>query len=89
VLCSLLVGAGYDAYVVYGTAPRSITAKDESLMDCPFSLELPVDEEERDPELDEDAPLMEKEKKDDVKPVEEFSVEQIKLPDSQYDINEV
>ena len=59
VLCSLLIGAGYDAYCVYGTAPRRITIKDESLMDCPFNLELPVDEEDMDPELDEDAHLME------------------------------
>ncbi len=30
VLCSLLIGAGYNAYVVYGIAPRFITTKDES-----------------------------------------------------------
>ena len=28
VLCSLLLGTGYDAYVVYGTAPKDITTKD-------------------------------------------------------------
>jgi hypothetical protein len=28
VLCSLLLGTGYDAYVVYGTAPKNITTKD-------------------------------------------------------------
>ena len=82
VLCSLLIGAGYDAYCVYGTAPRKITNKDESLMDCPFPLDLPADEENQDPEFDEDAHLMEKEKKDDVKKIDDFSVEQIKLPDS-------
>ena len=38
VLCSLLLGTGYDAYVVYGTAPKAITTKDESLMDCPPDL---------------------------------------------------
>ena len=38
VLCSMLLGTGYDAYVVYGTAPKQITTKDESLMDCPFDL---------------------------------------------------
>ena len=43
VLCSLLIGAGYDAFVVYGTAPKFITTKDESLMECPFSLEIPED----------------------------------------------
>ncbi len=60
-LCSLLIGGGYDAYVVYGTAPRSITAKDESLMDCPFKLDLPKDEEDMDPELDKDEHLMQME----------------------------
>ena len=35
-LCSLLIGVGYDAYVVYGTAPKEITTKDESDMICPF-----------------------------------------------------
>ena len=35
-LCSLLIGTGYDAYVVYGTAPKFITTKDESLLQCPF-----------------------------------------------------
>lgn len=75
VLCSLLIGGGYDAYVVYGTAPRRITAKDESLMDCPFKLELAANEEEMDPELDEDEHLMQTEKKDNVKAIEDFSVE--------------
>ena len=37
VLCSLLIGVGYKAYVVYGTAPKEITTKDESDMLCPFS----------------------------------------------------
>ena len=37
VLSSLLIGVGYDAYVVYGTAPKQITTKDESDMVCPFS----------------------------------------------------
>lgn len=35
VLCSLLIGAGYNAYVVYGKAPRYITTKDESNLPCP------------------------------------------------------
>jgi len=39
-LCSLLLGAGYDAYVVIGTAPKHITTRDEALMECPFSLEI-------------------------------------------------
>jgi hypothetical protein len=52
VLCSLLIGCGYDAYVVYGTAPKAITTKDESLMDCPFDLHMST--EEPDPMVDED-----------------------------------
>ena len=30
VLCSILLGVGYNAYVVYGKAPRYITTKDQS-----------------------------------------------------------
>lgn len=33
VLVSLLVGVGFDAYVVIGKAPREITIRNESLMD--------------------------------------------------------
>ncbi len=36
VLCSLLIGVGYDAYCVYGLAPREVTTKNESLMENPF-----------------------------------------------------
>lgn len=63
VLCSLLIGSGYDAFVVYGTAPKRITCKDESLMECPFSLELNDLEDKEDPEFDEDEHLMVKEEK--------------------------
>lgn len=48
VLCSLLIGAGYDAYCVYGAAPKYITTKDEALMDVPFSLDLPEKNDEHD-----------------------------------------
>ncbi len=40
VLASLLIGVGYTAYVVYGTAPKEITTKDESDMVCPFSTDF-------------------------------------------------
>jgi hypothetical protein len=40
VLCSLLIGSGYNAYVVYGKAPRFITTKDESDLPPP---EIPDD----------------------------------------------
>ncbi|CAM9659426.1 unnamed protein product, partial [Ectocarpus sp. 12 AP-2014] len=36
VLCSLLLGAGYDAYVVYGTAPGWITVRDRTRTTCPY-----------------------------------------------------
>jgi len=54
VLASLLIGVGYDAYVVVGTAPKRITTKDESLMECPFSIELDENESDDDPDKDED-----------------------------------
>ena len=34
-LCSLLIGVGYDAYCVIGTAPHEITLKNEALMSNP------------------------------------------------------
>jgi len=43
-----LIGAGYDAYCVYGAAPKYITTKDEALMDVPFSLDLPEKNDEHD-----------------------------------------
>lgn len=39
-LTSLLIGVGYDAYCVYGIAPKEITTKNEALMECPFLHEL-------------------------------------------------
>ncbi len=36
-LCSFLLGAGYDAYVVNGYAPRSITLRDQSRTQAPLS----------------------------------------------------
>jgi len=53
-LCSLLIGTGYDAYCVYGTAPKEITTRDESLMKCPISTEINDLEDKEDPLLDED-----------------------------------
>lgn len=35
-LCSFLIGAGYDAYVVHGYAPKFITLKDQSMTQCPM-----------------------------------------------------
>jgi hypothetical protein len=85
VLCSLLIGSGYDAYVVYGTAPKKITTKDESLMDCPFSLELNDKEDKDDPQYDEDEHLMKKEERNQEKALDKFAVVQIQDPKSKVD----
>jgi hypothetical protein len=47
-LCSLLLGNGYEAYVIYGRAPREMTSRDESMLSCPqYSWPiLPTDEQE-------------------------------------------
>lgn len=37
-LTSLLIGYGYDAYCIYGRAPKYITTKDETLLQCPYPL---------------------------------------------------
>ena len=59
-----MCGAGYDAYVVVGTAPKALTLKDESLMECPFSMDIQDNEDRDDPEIDED----ENSSKPDIKP---------------------
>ena len=78
-MCSLLIGCGYDAYCVYGTAPREITTKDESLMDCPFSLDMAENEEDEDPAIDKDEEKMSEKKKETVEKVDGFSITK-KLP---------
>ena len=57
VLCSLLIGAGYNAYVIYGKAPRFITSKDETRLPPP---EMPDDVKIIEPNLEE--------KEDDTQP---------------------
>ena len=86
VLCSLLIGAGYDAYVVYGTAPKRITTKDESRMECPFETEIDDPTSSDDEYNDADEHLMEIPKKDELKPVEDFDVSQKPKPESAYDL---
>jgi hypothetical protein len=39
-LCSLLIGSGYDAYVVCGYAPRHVTLRDQSSTQCPIIATL-------------------------------------------------
>jgi hypothetical protein len=73
-LASLLIGCGYDAYCVYGTAPRNITTKDEALMECPFPYEMPDNEDQEDPEVDHDEEQMSEKKPSSVIPIEDFQV---------------
>jgi hypothetical protein len=63
VLCSLLIGVGYNAYVVYGTAPKKITTRDESMENVPFDTTFRIDGdldelEAQDPNYDKDEELM-------------------------------
>lgn len=74
VLCSLLLGTGYDAYVVYGTAPKNITTKDESLMECPFSLDFDDLQDAEDPHYDADEKHMHKKPNHEDNPFQEFAV---------------
>jgi hypothetical protein len=39
-LCSILLGSGYDAYVVHGYAPRHIALQDQSRTQCPLISKL-------------------------------------------------
>ena len=75
VLCSLLIGAGYDAYCVYGSAPKFITTNSvDKNLNCPFDLN--IDEEEKDDIRDPDEELMKKKEEVKVKPVEDFKIPQ-------------
>ena len=56
VLVSLLIGAGYNAYVVYGKAPRFITSKDETRLAPP---DMPDDIKIIDPDLEDKEDLVE------------------------------
>lgn len=47
-LSSLLIGVGYDAYCVYGIAPKEITSKNEALMECDFLPGLKQPDENED-----------------------------------------
>lgn len=82
VLCSLLIGSGYDAYVVYGTAPKQITTKDESLMECPLNLDI---DETDDPYYDADAEQMSQTKQKNEAEELTFKVEKKAPHRSEYD----
>ena len=64
--------------MVYGTAPKEITTKDESLMECPFPLDYDDNMSDEDPEYDEDEEKTAK-RKEVVEEDSTFAVE-MKLP---------
>ena len=88
VLCSLLIGVGYEAYVVYGTAPKRITTKDESRMECPFDSKIDDPESSDDEYKDADESKMKKPVIDTLKKVDDFDVNIKPTPVSQYDIEQ-
>ena len=49
-LCSLLLGAGYDAYVVSGYASRGVTLFDLSSEECPLLTETAGEKEVKEEE---------------------------------------
>ena len=59
-LCSLLIGVGYDAYCVFGKAPKEITTRNEALMECLYKnkgklileYDKKVEEKKRDEQLE-------------------------------------
>ena len=50
-LTSFLLGAGYDAFVVSGTAPRWVTLRDMSRSKCPLIVAEAVAQEAKDAEI--------------------------------------
>jgi hypothetical protein len=72
VLASLLIGSGYEAFCVYGSAPKRITTNDESLLPCPEPLDYTDDNNE---EVDPDEAKMELKKE-----VKEFKVAGFGIP---------
>lgn len=49
-----MIGVGYKAYVVIGTAPKEITSLNQCEMDCPFPTYMDENESDDDPLLDDD-----------------------------------
>ena len=59
VLTSLLIGAGYNAYVIYGKAPRFITSKDETRLAPPEMIDdIKIIDPELEDKEDEVAPTI-------------------------------
>lgn len=88
VLCSMLIGSGYDAYVVYGTAPKSITTKDESLMDCPFDTGFVDEIDKEDFMVDEDEDQLHIKVPPEPSPMPTFNVQTRQEPKSEFDLDE-
>jgi len=42
VLCSFLLGAGFDAYMVYGNSPKFVTMRDQRSTECPLISPSPA-----------------------------------------------
>lgn len=57
---------------MYGTAPKEITTKDEALMECPFPIEMPDNDDHDDPEIDHDEEQMSEKKASTIIPIEDF-----------------
>ena len=87
VLCSLLIGCGYDAYVVYGIAPREITTKDKALMECPFPIEMTDIDDQDDPEVDKDEEHMTSKKPCLITAIEGNSVTKPPVRQSDFDVD--
>ena len=67
VLCSILIGAGYDAYCVHGKAPKEITTRDQTRTKCPIEVkenempdttELPQQKDDKEFEIPIKPPLI-------------------------------
>jgi hypothetical protein len=71
--------------VVYGTAPREITTKDEALMECPFPIDMADNDDQEDPEIDKDEEHMTSKKPSTVVPIEDFQVKKKNPHRSEYD----
>ncbi|OMJ88894.1 hypothetical protein SteCoe_2560 [Stentor coeruleus] len=66
-LCSILRGAGYDAYCVHGRAPKEITTRDQTRTKCPLEIkenempdttELPEQKDDKEFEIPIKPPLI-------------------------------
>lgn len=89
-LCSLLIGVGFNAYVVYGTAPKKITTRDESLEKVPFDTTFRINGdldllEGEDPQYDKDEELMVNKEVKDPDPHADFKVKIQPPHRSEYD----